>query len=111
MNAIPANDTGLPGLPGEAAMTETPIIRLFREWEALYAYLDGPVGRELSEDEFDAELDRRIAIEDRMMEIPSEGPADFVAKVIAYTTRGESGLPDHQSNPAFWAEARALIAV
>ncbi len=39
----------------------------------------------------------------------AQGPADVIAKVIAYTTFGEVGLPDHMQRPDLWAEARALI--
>jgi len=32
----------------------------------------------------ECEWHRRIEMEDRMMEMPSENPRDFIAKVIAY---------------------------
>ncbi|MDQ7776259.1 MAG: hypothetical protein Q4615_10395 [Paracoccus aminovorans] len=86
---------------------ETPVMRAYREWEALYAFLNRDDRGGLSADDWNSECDRRIEIEDQMMEMPAQNARDIIAKVLAYTANGDSELPypDH----AFWAEARALV--
>ncbi len=92
-----------------AGQAETPVMRALREWDALYLYLNSDAARELSEDDFDAECDRRRAMELRLAGIPSVGISDFAAKVLALTNHGDHDLDAENSAPAFWAEARALV--
>lgn len=85
---------------------ETPVAALFREWEAIMERKKAG----LTDQQIEALLDRQIEIEDRMMETAAQSRSDWIMKVMAYSTLGESGLPDHKDRPDLWAEARALVA-
>lgn len=87
-------------------MTQTPVISLFRKWEAAQV----PANEKgLSE----AEVATRVEVMDRLereiIATPGTCPADFAAKVIACTYEGCNGLPDKNAAPQLWAEARALL--
>lgn len=88
------------------AATETPVMRLYREWEHVRSLKKA----QMSDDEYDALLDRQIGLEDEMIITPAQNASDWAMKIMAYSCLGESGLPDHHDNPALWAEARALVA-
>lgn len=107
LSAIPAVAV-LPAMAAvpASAKTETPMSALFREWEHIRSLKKAP----MSEDEYDALLDRQIALEDEMIITRAQNASDWAMKIMAYSCLGESGLPDHHDNPALWAEARALIA-
>lgn len=85
---------------------ETPVMQWFRRWQEATTALNT---QDMTEDEFERMNEDRIAIEDSLMAIPAESARDFVAKVYAYTNRGEVGLPSHIEAPALWDEARALV--
>ncbi|MFC3060363.1 hypothetical protein [Paenirhodobacter populi] len=99
--------------PGQADATETPVMRLFRAWQAAEAeecaayraHPDTPKGDAICE----AMRKRRTDIEDRMMATPCVTAQDFTAKVAAWTSFGVFGLPSEREAPGFWAEARALV--
>ncbi|RWR31494.1 hypothetical protein D2T29_10705 [Sinirhodobacter populi] len=102
----------LPAVPAVAETeteTETPVMALFREWNALYDYLNSDEAAALTEEEFDAECDRRRAMELHLAEVPSVGVADFAAKVLALTNQGDHELDAECTPASFWAEARALV--
>jgi hypothetical protein len=92
---------------------DTPVMRLYREWEAVSKACD-TVGREPETPENDAAyealLEQQGNIETALMKAPCTCAADFAAKVIAWSSCGVYALPDERSDPTFWAEARALIA-
>ena len=92
---------------------DTPVMRLYREWEAVSKACD-TVGREPETPENDAAyealLEQQGNIETALMKAPCTCAADFAAKVIAWSSCGVYALPDEKSDPAFWAEARALIS-
>lgn len=102
-------------VPGAAlAEAETPIVRLYREYnritDAAHAHFEAGTGFE-GKDE-DEEMDRlfynqRGQIEAEMMALPCTCAADFAAKVIVDTAQG-SLYSDWNTGP-LWAEARALI--
>lgn len=101
-------------LPAAAAIpalaaTETPILAMFREWVPMTAWLNGPVSQEASEDEFERINDARIALEDRMMAEPAQGPVDVLVKMLAWTHYGEDQLLTKEHQPQLWTEARAMI--
>lgn len=91
------------------AAEETPIMRLYREWSAIYEYLNGE-GSDLPTEEFTVEADRRIAMEDAVLSMPVQGLADFAAKVLMASNHGDHDLPGPDYCPQLWAEARALVA-
>ena len=53
-------------LEQEKAEAETPVMRLFREWQPLADWLNGPEGDAASQPDFDRVNAARIALEDRM---------------------------------------------
>lgn len=100
--------------PASAQASETTILRLFHEWEASRQ-------RELdfwqhSEDtpENDAISDLLVEetenIKDAILALPCQDARDFIAKIVASSCFGVWALPSESSDPAFWGEARALIA-
>lgn len=87
---------------------ETPVMRLFREWEAAVAAHGA-----MSDDQHEAsdEAYSQICdIESEMLREPCQTAQDFTAKIIAWTGEGVHTLPDATDNPGLWAEARALVA-
>ncbi|WP_136685702.1 hypothetical protein [Falsirhodobacter xinxiangensis] len=93
-----------------AEQAETPIAAMFREWSALYAFINSDEARGMDDFEWTPQHDRMWRIADDIIEMPAQNAADFVRKVIANTCRGEHGLPDHSQAPALWNEAQALAA-
>ena len=61
--------------------------------------------------EFNQVNDQRIDLENRMMAEPEQGPADVLAKMLAWTHYGEDDLMARAHLPQVWAEARALLEV
>lgn len=82
---------------------ETPVLRLFLDWQALNDRIDA----------FDVEppdemLDELSALELRLRATPSVGVADFAAKVAAFTYWGGAPLSAADA-PEIWAEARMML--
>ncbi len=95
----------LPDEKGDTA-AETPIMALYRQHvEITKEAMDHP---SIDDDELDRLFyNRRDEIEDRMMALPCQTPADFAAKsIIAHCHGGV--VPDWETNP-IWIEARALV--
>lgn len=89
-----------------AAFTaETPIMALFREWQHLEAYSRSP---DLSDNELEAATEKALALEDLMMDLPSQTMQDMAAKICAFTSFGVFALTDGVA-PEFWAEAHLLL--
>ncbi len=93
-------------LPGAAAgQEESEILRLFRHHEWLRRQHEAAWrrGDRAAEDRL---YERMTGIAERLMAIPSVTAADFAAKAIVDTCRGEL-FPDWESG-ALWIEARRL---
>lgn len=88
---------------------ESPIMQLYREWDALYRYLNTEEAAALPQDQFSRECDRRVEMEDRVVTMPVRGAADFAAKLLILTNHCDHELPGPEYLPEFWAEARALV--
>lgn len=88
-----------------AAQAETPVMRLFREWQPIADWLNGPEGDTASQPDFHRVNAVRLALEDRMIGEPAQSATDVLAKMVAYTHYGEGDVP-----PRIWPEARALVA-
>ncbi len=91
---------------------DTPILRLFHRHQALMDAADAHVKRG-GGDDCDARMQADFyneadAIEAELLELPSTCAADFAAKAIIFTNRGEH-LPYWDASK-FWDEARALTA-
>lgn len=94
-----------------AAEAETPIMRLFRQREAIRK---ASIGYVCVTDDEDAEMEdlfwrRADQIEDELMALPCTCAADFAAKVITDTSRGE--IYSDWETGAIWKEARALTGM
>lgn len=93
------------------AQIDTPILRLFREHEAIIKAASNHVStlKGKAEDrEFERLFfDRANAIEEEMMAEPCTCAADFAAKMIVDSCRGGS-YSDWETGP-IWQEARALV--
>ena len=111
LKAVPA----IAALPVVAAVpaladTETPVMRLFREWEKHRAYINSPEGLALPQPEFDTALDICHDLEVRMVNTPAQCAQDFIAKFVSWTGEGDFEAPNPNDFPSFWAEARALVS-
>lgn len=103
---FPAHDSRLAPAPQESE-----IMRLFREWQWLFDN-DPPGVADLVADDaiMSAHTDRMVALADRMLALPSTSPADFAAKLLAYTNYGDFDL-DGDGAPVLYAEAATLAGV
>lgn len=93
----------------EAARAETSVMQAYRQWEIYRRWLKGPEGASLSAQDFDKFVEHQSDLACDILGMPAETPADFIAKVIAYTYFGENALPDHDEMPGLWAEAKRLM--
>ncbi|WP_287885980.1 MULTISPECIES: hypothetical protein [Paracoccus] len=92
-----------------AGVEETPVMKLFREWEHLHQFVCTSASNDMPDEEWNPLHDRVWDIADQIFATPAQTAQDFIAKVICNTVWGEHGLPDEGQNPALWTEARALI--
>ncbi|RME99984.1 MAG: hypothetical protein D6773_12135 [Alphaproteobacteria bacterium] len=113
---VRANNPALPGVTRRAALaaplvllprntfarTESPILRLFHEYERLRPALEAAG----DEAEADRLYDRMSVLEAEMMALPSVTAADFAAKTIRDSCRGVM-FSDWETG-GLWIEARAL---
>lgn len=90
------------------AMAETPIMALFREWQAAW---DASMVYDLTDAEREVHVDEQLRIEELIVALPALNAADFVAKVTTASSYGGFGLPYFLDEPEFWAEARAVLGV
>lgn len=84
-----------------ASSTETPVLRLFREWDELQAEMLG-----CSEDDVDALCTTSSSLERRIVAEPSTGPLDLAAKVVASSCYG-----DFPVEPEVIRESERLLGV
>ncbi|MDF3856207.1 hypothetical protein VB636_22405 [Paracoccus sp. APAP_BH8] len=94
---------------GAVGVEETPVMKLFREWQPLHQFVCTSASAGMPDEEWNPLHDRVWDIADRIFATPAQTAQDFIAKVICHTVWGEHGLPDEGQNPSLWAEARALI--
>jgi hypothetical protein len=81
---------------------DTPILALFREWEAAEVAANDPSA---SEDEQDASIDLSCEIEKRIVAEPVTCLLDLAAKIVANSSYG-----DFKLDASVVAEAEALLA-
>ena len=96
-----------------AALTETPVMAMFREWKKRTAnemrvYADDTTG-DGDSPECLAATDAVKGIEHQMLAVPSVSAQDFVLKMLVLTGDGQWGAPSRYTAPQLWAEARALV--
>lgn len=90
------------------AQAETPVERIFREWQAARNVEEATSGDD--DAVYEAAWQARFAVEERLMAEPSQNRRDWMLKICAWSYWGEGGGPDRIESPQLWAEARALIA-
>ena len=90
------------------ASTETPIMAMFRQWQHFW---DKSIDEAFSDEDRDAAVDEFCKISDDIWEMPIQSPQDWIAKAISYTSYGDFALKDQTRGPAFWADAREMIAL
>ncbi|SIT75316.1 hypothetical protein [Pontibaca methylaminivorans] len=102
--AAPAAAAG--GVLPASAEPETPVMKLFREWQRLESAAHAAEG-----DEYERLHDLRWENEKRMIREPSRSALDVLLKITAWTGFGEGDL-EHDSPyiPIIWEEARALVS-
>lgn len=92
------------------AGTETPVMALFREWQSAAEWLNGPDGDALSEPDYLCAFAALDNLQHCIMAEPAQGPADVLAKMLAWTHFGETDLLTKAHMPDLWAEARQMAA-
>lgn len=104
VGASPAAALGI-GVPAE-----TPVAKLFREWQVVTKQSAEASERLAPEAEVDAIVNLQTKIEDKIAATPAQTVLDFAMKVYARSTGGVVPLPTLDEMPEFWAEARAFVA-
>lgn len=82
---------------------QTPIARLFAEWERLHA-LSNELG--IPDDELDRRTDAEIAVEKEIRRTPAVSAQDLAQKALI-----DVGFGVFDSSPQFWAEVCDLAGV
>ncbi len=101
--ALPATGIALAPYTLAFASQPTPILILFREWEAARANANG-----VSDDDCEKFVARMTSLEDQMSEIPSRTVADLAAKIAAYSSWGDFALPN-EPHP-IWNDMRQHLS-
>lgn len=110
LTTLPALAVSIPST-AIAQEPETEIMRLFREWQVYYEWIEGFGTNGMSDEAFNRVCDGLSEIEHKILSVPCKDPRDFVAKVVSWTRFGEADLPLRGDNAALWAEANKLIGV
>lgn len=92
-----------------AAETDTPVMRLFREWRAFTEWLEGPQSNSVPQAEYNAMCGQAAEMLDEIIAAPSMRHADTALKLFAVIENGEL-LYDMRHKDALYSEARALVA-
>ena len=90
-----------------AAETETPVAALFKEWRDLEDVILR--GFDADEPEHEERVDRQMAVVHQITALPALSERDWIMKAIAASDGGDMAMIPI-SDPALWAEARALVA-
>ena len=94
------------GVANLATPEPSPIMSLFREWDALYVqmYLDPDLE---DDDEISRGNEAMKDLEYKIAALPAQTAPELAAKLIALSTFGEYGLDDFKDS--VFTDARALI--
>jgi len=91
------------GIQGD--LSESPVMKLFRQWSQLYSL---SIDDDATDDEAEAAYRSYKALEQQLFEVPSENARDLLAKIIAYTSRGDFVLADTGAGRLIFEEIRTL---
>lgn len=91
-----------------AGAEETPIMKLFREWQILFAEEKRIFASDVGEDAEDAIIELISAKQDALLAEPALAPTDWIAKATVVSEFGVWCL-DGERCDELWAEARVLV--
>lgn len=91
------------------AKSETTVMRKYFEWKKSVDAWKADMERDDSDENGNRWCKLTYDLADSIVDIPSEGPMDFIYKLMAYTYHGEHDLSDTDGGSRLWAEARALV--
>lgn len=94
--------------PAKVAAHETLIAAMYREIVRVDNWLSDPVNQ-TNEMEWQAQTDYLSQLMDAIVDLPSQGPMDFIYKMMGHTANGEHCPCCGSSETKIWAEAYALI--
>lgn len=109
-----ARMAGIMPAGAETAATETPVVRLFREWKAADAAM-AAIDAEMKDADheegsaWDQAWEARWATEQRLMAESCVDCRDWMFKIVAWTNFGDGSSCDRHECPQLWAEAHALV--
>ena len=83
---------------------DTAVMGLYRDWETT----NGQIAA--SAEQCEVGLVILDGLRESLLATRSTCPIDFVAKVVAFSSYGECGLPSESACPDLWAEARVFIS-
>jgi hypothetical protein len=86
---------------------ETPVAAMYGEITRLQAWINGDNG--LSNAELAVETDRLHKMANAIMRLPSDGPMDFIHKLMGHTLNGENCPCCCPDNAAIWKQAKAIV--
>ena len=110
LKLAPAAIVATPAAALCSADTETPVMRLFREWEVVTRIVVAASDDDdMSDDEFEVVSQRQTDIEDEIARTPPENLRDFAAKMFARSSGAKMDLPREDDCLGLWAGARALV--
>lgn len=93
----------------DSACLASPVARLFQQWKEYSAWLEQPEAQGLPEDEFNAAVDVRTDLENRMIAMPPRDASDVLMMIAAYADFGIGEVPCAHHLPELWAKVRAVL--
>lgn len=94
-----------------SAAPETPVMRRYRAWLAHHDHLSSPEALCLPNDPYDDLCMENSAKAKALIDTQSQGAADMLAKLMAFTENGEDLIQDgNDRSKALVEEARATLA-
>jgi hypothetical protein len=88
----------------------SPVINAFFKWRERYEWVNSSATRGMDEDEFNALCDELRDLRNAVICQPSEGPADTLAKLVAFNENGQDILySDIACEHVFLSETRAVM--
>lgn len=91
------------------AKVETPVMRLYREWDAARASWQAAVEGQMADEESNRWCETVARMADDVLDAPSQSPMDFICKLMAQTFHGDHEISSCPRGDELWTEARAMI--
>lgn len=88
--ALPLAGTAAPLASfAQAGDTDTPVLRVYREWRQEFARMEN-CAKAMTDEEFNRTLAEVCVIEERLCALPAQTPTDVLVKLVALTYDGDS---------------------